>query len=210
MARQAQAARLVALVMSVPRVMHARRVTTASVVQHVPLVMTVRLVMTVHLARIAPIAHLAMNLRSAMVAPFAKDATSTPRASLIAPSVRRVMSDVTTVPFVMTVHLVPIVLFVTIGPHATTAVPFVTTAHRALTETIGRSALLVTIVVMTAVPCATTAVPAPIAPPATTVPPAVTRTSTPRVTRRRSTSPATMSYSSVFRRWRPLLTTSTV
>jgi len=189
MARQAQAARLVALVMSVPRVMHARRVTTASVVQHVPLVITVRhatiasaaaharLVTIVHLVRTAPTVRLATNMRSAMVAPFAKDATSTPRASLIAPYVRRVMSDVTTVPFATTVRHATIA---SAAAHAR----LVTTAHLAPIALIVLSDLLVT-----------------------TVPPAVTRTSTPRVTKRRSTSPATTSYSSVFRRWRPPLTT---
>ena len=170
-------------------VMHVPLGTTVSLAVHAPRVMTVRLVMTVHLARIAPTAHLAMNLRSAMDDLFAKAATL----------IRRASSTVRLEPHAMT---------------AETIVPFVTTVHRELTATIGRSALLVTIVVMTDVPRATTAAPVPIAHRAMTVPPAMTvrlvaiRTSIRRVTTSPSTNPATMSYSSVCRRWQPRRMTS--
>jgi hypothetical protein len=189
-------------------VMHVPLGTTVSLAVHAPRVMTVRLVMIVHLAQIAPIAHLAMNLRSAMDDLFAKAATLIRRASSTVRLERHAMTAVTIVPFVTTVPLVPIALFVTIVPRATTAVPHATIAHRALTVTIGRSALLVTIVVMTAVPRATTAVPVPIAHRAMTVRLVAIRTSIRRVTTSPSTNPATMSYSSVCRRWQPRRMTS--
>jgi hypothetical protein len=203
-----------------------RLVTTATPVDRAPRATTVRLVttavydplvMTGPPAQIAPIALLGTNTPSATVAPFAKAATWTPRANSTVRFELLGMSDVTFVPPAMTVR------FVTIVRHVTTAfqldrAPRATTVPRARIAPIARSVQFVTIVrhVMTVVPLAMTALPETIASRVmtdrreTTVPPAAIPTSTPRATRRCSTSPAKTSYSSVFRRWPPRPTTSMV
>jgi hypothetical protein len=223
MVLQAQAVRHVALAMTVPCVMHVRRVTTDMPVARAQRAMTVRPAMTVrHVmtavhappvmtappARTARIEPLGTNTPSAMVVPFAKAATWTPRASSTVPFVRHAMSDVTYVPRVMIVR------------HAMTAspvdrAPCATTVRRARIAPIVPSVPLVTIVrhATTAAPHVMTALLEMIASLVTTVRHvmivrhAVTRISILRATKRRSTSPVKTSYSSVFRRWpqRPMM-----
>jgi hypothetical protein len=223
MVLQAQAGRPVALAMTVPPATYVPLVTTALPVDRAPRAMTGRpvmtavhdlLVMTAHHARIVRIAPHVTNMPSAMVAPFAKGVTLTPRASSTVPFVRHVMNDVTSA------HLVMTVLFATTVRPVTTAslvdrAPRATTVHRARIAPIVRSAPLV----MTARHATTVAQPVMTAdletivslvmnvPLVMTVPPAATPTSILRATRRRSTSPAKTSYSSVFRRWpqRPMM-----
>jgi hypothetical protein len=179
--------------------------------------------MTALLVQIAPTVRLETNMRSAMAVRFVKAATWMRRASSTVPFGRPEMNDVTYVPLVMTVPrvmTVPLVMTGLLVAHAQR----VTTVHRARIATTGRSVPLVTIVrhvttgirVMTAVLHVTTAPLAPIASRVmtgrheTTVPPAAIPTSTPRATRRRSTSLEKTSSSSVFRRWPPRPTTSMV
>jgi hypothetical protein len=219
MARQALVAWFVALATTDPHVMTDLHVMTDTPVDRAPRAMTVRLVTTAvpvpfvttaPPALIAPTALLGTNSHSATAAPFAKAATWTPRASSTVPFVRHVMSDVTFVPSAMTVR------FVTIVRPVTTALPVdraprATTVPRARIAPIARSVQFVTIVrhVTTVAQLVMTALPETIATRVmtdrheTTVPPAAIPTSTPRATRRRSTSPAKTSYSSVFRRWPP-------
>ena len=197
-----------------------RHVTTDTPVDHAPRVTTVRFVTTAAhapfvttalLVQIALTVRLETNMRSAMAVRFVKASTWMRRASSTVPFGRPETNDVTYVPLVMTGLLVA---------HAQR----VTTVHRARIATTGRSVPLVTIArhvttgirVMTAVLHVTTAPLAPIASRVmtgrheTTVPPAAIPTSTPRATRRRSTSLEKTSSSSVFRRWPPRPTTSMV
>jgi hypothetical protein len=166
------------------------------------------LVMTVHLAQIAPTALLETNTHSAMVAPFVKAATWTPRASSTVPFEPHATNDVTYAPPAMTVR------FVTTVRPVTTAlpvdrVPRATTVHRARIAPIARSVPRVMTVrhATTVAQLVMTAAHEPIASrvttarPVTTVPHAATRISILLATKRRSTSPAKTSYSSVFRRW---------
>jgi hypothetical protein len=226
MVRQAQAVRHVALATTVRSVTHVQLVMTATPVDRAPRATTARpmmtavpvpFAMTVHLARIARIEPLGTNTPSAMVAPSAKAATLTPRTSSTVPFEPHGMNDVTYAPRVMTARHVTTALPVDRAPRATTV-------HRARIEPIVRSFPLVTIVlhvmtairVMTVVPLAMTGLPETIASRVTTdrhettVPHAATRISILRATRRRSTSPAKTSYSSVFRRWPLRLMTSMV
>jgi hypothetical protein len=226
MVRQAQAVRLVALATTDPSATTDRHVTTATPVARAPRATTVRhvttavhdpLVMTGPPAQIAPTALLGTNTHSAMVAPFAKAATLTRRASSTDPFVRHGMSDVMYVPPAMTVR------FATTDRRATTALQVdharrATTVHRARIAPIARSVPRVMTVrhATTVAQLVMTALPETIASRVmtdrheTTVPPAAIPTSTPRATRRRSTSPAKTSYSSVFRPWPPRPTTSMV
>jgi hypothetical protein len=217
MVRQAQAVRLVALATTDPSAMTVRHVMTATPVDPAPRATTVRLVTTaVHAplvmtgppAQIAPTALLGTNTHSAMVAPFAKAATLTRRASSTVPFVRHAMSDVTYAPPAMTVQ------FVTTVRPVTTALPVdraprATTVHRARIAPIARSvprvmtvrhATTVAQLVMTAA-LETIASRVTTARPVTTVPHAAIRISILLATKRRSTSPVKTSYSSVFRRW---------
>jgi hypothetical protein len=226
MVRQAQAVRHVALGTTVPSVTHVRYVTTALPVDRAPRGMTARpvtiavhdpLVMTVPPAQIAPTALLETNTHSAMVAPFVKAATWTPRASSTVPFEPRGMNDVTYAPPARTVR------FVMTVRHVTTALPVdraprATTVHRARIAPIARSVPHVMTVrhattaaqlVMTAA-LETIASRVMTARPVTTVPHAATRISILRATRRRFTSLAKTSYSSVFRRWRQRPMTSMV
>ena len=238
MVRQARAARSAAPATTDPFVTLVRHVTTDTPVDHAPLATTVRFVttaahapfvMTALLVQIAPTVRLETNMRSAMAVRFVKAATWMRRASSTVPFGRPEMNDVTYVPLVMIDRLVMTVQLVMTVPLVMTGLLVahaqrVTTVHRARIATTGRSVPLVTIVrhvttgirVMTAVLHVTTAPLAPIASRVmtgrheTTVPPAAIPTSTPRATRRRSTSPAKTSSSSVFRRWPPRPTTSMV
>jgi len=213
MVRQARAARHVALVMTVRHAMRAQHVMTDTPVDHALRATTVRfvmtathapLVMTALLVQIAPTVRLETSMHSAMAVRSVKVATWMRRASLTVPFGRPEMNDVTYVPLVMTDQLVMTGLLVA---HAQR----VKTVLRARIATTGRSVPLVTIVLH-----ATTALPETIASRVTTdrhettVPPAAIPTSTRRATRRRFTSPAKTSSSSVFRRWPPRPTTSMV
>jgi hypothetical protein len=205
MVLQAQAVRPVVLATTDPSA------TTATPVDRALRVTTVRhgttaehalCVMTAPLAQIAPTVPPETNTLSVMVAPFVKAATLTPRASSTVRFEPHGMSDVTSVPRAMTVR------FAMIVRHVTTALPVdraqrATTVHRARIEPIVRSVPLVTIVlhVMTAIRVMTVVPLVMTDRHETTVPPAAIPTSTPRETRRRSTSPVRMSYSSVFRQW---------
>ena len=214
MVRQAQAVRHVALVTTVPSVTHVRLVTTATPVDRAPRATTVRSVMTavpvpfvttVHPARIVL---LGTNTPSAMVAPFVKAATWMPRTSSTVRFEPHGMNDETYAPRVMTVRHVTTALLVDRAPRATTV-------HRARIAPIARSVPRVTTVrpVTTVVQLVMTAVLETTVSRVTTdqlvmtVPPAATPISILRATRRRSTSPAKTSYSSVFRRWpqRPMM-----
>jgi hypothetical protein len=217
MVQQAQAVRRVALATTDQSATTVRHVMTATPVDRAPRAMTVRhvtiavhdpLVMTGLPAQIGPTALLGTNTHSVMVAPFAKAAMLTPRASSTVPFVRHGMSDVTYVPPAMTVRFATIVRRVTTAlqvDHARCA----TTVHRARIAPIARSVPRVMTVrhATTVAQLVMTAAHEPIASrvttarPVTTVPHAATRISILRVTRRRSTSPAKTSYSSVFRRW---------
>jgi hypothetical protein len=211
MVRQAQAVRPVAHVTIDRSAMHVRLATTDTPVDRVLRVTTVRfamtavpvpLVMTALLARTARTVPLGTNTPSAMVVPFAKAATWTPRASLTVPFELPGMNDVTSVQFAMIDRLVTTALPV---GH----VPYAMNAHRARIAAIVRSAPHVMIVphATTVAQHAMTAAPETIASRATpdrlvtTVPPAATRISILRATRRRFTSPAKTSYSSDFRQW---------
>jgi hypothetical protein len=217
MVRQVQAVRRVAHVMTDQSATHARRATTDTPVDRVPRVTTVRfamtavpvpLVMTALLARTARTVPLVTNTLSAMVAPFAKAATWMPRASLTVPFEPPGMNDVTYAPRVMTVRFAMIDRLVTTGLQVDRD-PRATTVHRARIAAIVHSAQLVMTVrhVTTVAQHAMTAALETIVSRVTTdrlvttVPPAATRISILRATRRRSTSPAKTSYSSVFRQW---------
>ena len=210
MVLQAQAVRRVALATTDQSATTVRHVMTATPVDRAPRAMTVRhvtiavhdpLVMTGLPAQIAPTALLGTNTHSVMVAPFAKAAMLTRRASSTVPFVRLVMSDVTSVPPAMTVRFATIVRRVTTALQGDPA-RCATTVHRARIAPIARSVPLGTIVRhATTAAHETIASRVTIAQPATTVPHAATQISILRVTRRRSTSPAKTSYSSVFRRW---------
>jgi hypothetical protein len=180
-------------------------VTTAA---HAPFVMTAPRALT---ALIAP---LGTNMPSAMVGPFAKDVTWTPRANSTVRFELLGMSDATSVPLAMIAPRATIVRHVTTAlppdraPRATTvhperiapivpSAPLVTTVRHEMTVSrVTTVAQLVTTVRHEMTVSRVTTVRH-----VTTVPPAATRISILLETRRRSTSPAKTSYSSVFRRW---------
>jgi hypothetical protein len=211
MVRQAQAVRHVALATTVPSVTHVRLVTTATPVDRAPRATTDRSVMTavpvpfattVHPARIVRIVLLGTNTPSAMVAPFVKAVTWMPRTSSTDRFEPHGMNDETYAPRVMIVRHVTTALLVDRAPCATTVhrariVPIARSVPPAMTV---RHAMTVVQLVTTAV-LETTVSRVTTDRLVTTVPPAATRISILRATRRRSTSPAKTSYSSVFRRW---------
>jgi hypothetical protein len=204
---------------------HALRVTIDSPPVHAPRVTTVPLVMTEPLGLIGQIALRATSLPSATDDPFAKDATSTPRASLTVPFGRHVTSDAMTVrrgtrvPFatiarrvtiehhVMSVSRGTRVPFATTVPFVTIAVRRVTTDPRAMTADRPETTVprVTTVFRGTRVRFAPTVRRAmtvrhvTTVSLATSVPPVATRTSIRRVMKRRFTSPATMLYSIVSR-----------
>jgi hypothetical protein len=204
---------------------HARRVTIDSPPVRAPRVTTVPHVMIEPLGQTGRIVLHATSLPSAMDGPFAKDATSMPRVSLTVPFERHETSDARTVqrethvpfvtiapramiaPRVTTVSRGTRVPFAMTVPLVMTAVRLVTTDRRAMTAV--RHETIVPRVPIafheTRVPFAPTVRRGMTAPPVTTVllatnvPHVATRTFTRRVMKRRSTSPATMSYSIVSR-----------
>jgi hypothetical protein len=200
---------------------HARRVTIDSPLVRARRVTTVPHVMIEPLGQTGRIGLRATSLPSAMDDPFAKDATSMPRVSLTVPFERHETSDAMTVqrgtrvpfvtiapramiaPRVTTVSRGTRVPFAMIVPLVTTAVRFAMTDRRAMTA-VRRGMIAPRVPIAfheTRVPFAPTVRPGMTVPHVTTVslativPHVATRTFTRRVMKRRSTSPATMSYS---------------